>query len=141
MISLDYSIIPALLIFLMLVFALNILLFKPILKVQAERESRSSGLIEQSRRKLENQGKLFEEYEAKIKSARAEGYRLQEQVRAEAMKKRAEAIETARKSAERMIGESRASIQTEVQAAKSQMAAEAREIARGIAATILQRSA
>ncbi len=141
MVSLDYSIIPAILIFLVLVFALNILLFKPILKIQAERESRSSGLIDQCRKELQNQQNLFREYEAKIKQGRAEGYRLQDQLRGEAMKKRAEAIEAARNGAERMTEDARASIRNEVQAAKLQMAVEVREIARGIAAAILQRSA
>ena len=141
MISLDYSVIPAILIFLTLIFALNYLLFKPIQKVQAERASRSSGLIDQSRRELENQQKLFKQYEERIKHARAEGYKIQDQWRAEAMKKRSGAIEEARKSAEQVMEQSRASIRAELQAAKSQLAGEAQEIARGIAATILQRSA
>jgi len=90
---------------------------------------------------LENQQILVKEYAEKIKRARAEGYRFQDQSRGEAMKKRSGAIEEARKSVEQMTEQSRASIRAEVQAAKSQMADEAREIARGIAATILQRSA
>jgi F-type H+-transporting ATPase subunit b len=141
MISLDYSLIPAILIFLTLIFALNYLLFKPIQRVQAERESRTTGLIAQSRRELENQQKLFEEYEEKIRRARTEGYQIQEQWRADAMKKRSGALDEARGSAEQIIEQSRASISAEVQAAKTQLAGEAREIARGITATILQRSA
>jgi F-type H+-transporting ATPase subunit b len=141
MISLDYSVIPAILIFLTLIFALNYLLFKPIQRIQAERESRSSGLIAQSRRELETQQKLFREYEEKIKDARAEGYRIQDQWRTEAMKQRSGALEEARRGAEQMMEQSKASIGAELQAAKTQMAGEAQEIARGIAATILQRSA
>jgi F-type H+-transporting ATPase subunit b len=141
MISLDSSIIPAILIFLALIFVLNHLLFKPLLMIQAQRESRSAGLIARSRMQLESQQDLFRQYEEKIKSARAEAYRHQEQRRGEALKKRAEALDAARKAGERMTEESRGSIRTEVQAAKEQMASEAREIALGIAATILRRSA
>jgi F-type H+-transporting ATPase subunit b len=141
MISLDSSIIPAILIFLALIFVLNHFLFKPLLKIQAERESRSAGLIARSRMELESQQDLFRQYEAKIKGARAEAYRYQEQLRGEALKKRSEDLDAAREAGERITEESRGSIQTEVRAAKEQMASEAREIARGIAAMILRRSA
>ncbi len=141
MVSLDYSIIPAILIFLVLIFALNSLLFRPILKIQAERASRTSGLIEQSRAQLETQQNLFNEYEAKIRNARSEGYRLQDQVRSDASKKRAETIDAARRGAEELTGRSKVSIAADVRAAKEQMAAEAVEIAGRIAAMILQRPA
>jgi F-type H+-transporting ATPase subunit b len=141
MISLDSSIIPALLIFLTLILVLNQLLFKPLLRVQAERENRSSGLIAQSRKELENQQDLFGRYEESIKAARAEGYRHLEERRGEALKKRAEALEAARKSGVKLTQESRGAVQAEVQAAKKQMDSEARELARGIAASILRRTA
>ena len=139
MVSLDYSIIPAILIFLVLIFALNSLLFKPILRIQEERVKRTSGLMEQSMREVEDQQRLFGEYEAKIKNARAEGYRLQDQIRGEAAKKRAETIEEARKSAEQKTEQSKSLIAAELKAAKEKMADEAGEIAGRITATILQR--
>ena len=139
MVSLDYSIIPAILIFLVLIFALNSLLFRPILRIQEERVKRTSGLMEQSRREVEDQQRLFGEYEAKIKNARTEGYRLQDQIRGEAAKKRAETIDEARKSAERVTEQSKSQIAAEVKAAKEKMADEAGEIAGRITAMILQR--
>ena len=141
MISLDYSIIPAVLIFLSLVFALNYLLFKPLMKVRDEREERTTGLIAQAQRKLDHQLDLFNRYQAAIKAGRLEGYRAQERARSEAMRKRAEALEQARKRAETLVQESRTSLQTQVQTAKDQLDREAQDLARGIAATILQRSA
>ncbi len=141
MVSLDFSIIPAILIFLALIFAMNSILFRPILRIQEERLKRTSGLIEQSKRELEDQQNLFRDYEAKIRQARFEGYQLQEQIRGEAAKKRAETIEGARKDAEKMTEESKALIAAELKAAKEKMAAEARDLASRIAAMILQRSA
>ena len=141
MISLDSSLIPALLIFLALIFLLNRLLFKPLLQIQTERESRSSGLVAQSHRELESQQGLFRRYEESIKAARAEAYRHLELRRGEALEKRTEALDDARKSGERLTQESRGSVQAEVRAAKQQMDSEAREIARGIAASILRRPA
>jgi F-type H+-transporting ATPase subunit b len=141
MISLDGSIIPAILVFLVLVVALNRLLFQPILKVQEERESRTTGLMTQTRKKLDHNLELFDQYQTAIKNCRLEGYRRQEQVRAEAMKNRAEALAQARSDAEKLMQESRDFIQAQVQAAKAKLDYEAREIAGGIAASILRRTA
>ncbi len=141
MVSLDYSIIPAILIFLSVIIALNYILFKPLMRVQAEREQRTTGIMETARKNLDHHLDLFNRYQETIKNGRLEGYRLQEQVRSEAMKKRAEALAEARNSAEKLVQESRATIQAQVQAAKKQLSAEAEEIARGIAATVMQRSA
>ncbi len=141
MVSLDYSIIPAILIFLALIFALNSLLFRPILRIHEERAKRTSGLVELSRREVEAQQNLFREYEAKIRKARTEGYRLQDQIRSDAAKRRAEIIEQARRGAEKMIEQSKALIAAEAGVAKEMMAAEAGEIADRITALILQRPA
>jgi len=128
-------------VFLGLIAALNFLLFQPLLRVQAERESRTTGLVAQARKKQEHYTDLFDGYQTAIKSARMEGYRLQEQVRSDAMQRRAETLALARQKAEQLIQESRDSIQTQVEAARSELEHDAQEIALGIAATILQRSA
>jgi len=140
MISLDGSIIPALIIFLVLIAALNKLLFKPLLRIQAEREGRTTGLVNQSREKMNNQLGLLNEYQASIKNARMEGYRQQELLRAEAMKKRAEVLAQSRTAAEQMIRDSRDSIHTQVETAKQQLALDAQDLARKITATVLGRS-
>ncbi len=141
MVSLDYSLIPAILIFLTVVIALNYLLFKPLMRVQAEREERTTGVIELARKKLSHHLDLFDRYQAAIKAGRLEGYRLQEQARAEAEKKRAEVLGLARQRAETLLQESRTSIQAQMQAAKQQLSRDVHEMARGIATAILQRSA
>jgi len=140
MISLDWSIVPAIVIFLLLVFALNQLLFKPLQKIQAERESRTSGLMSEAQAKINHQLSLLEEYQATIKNARMEAYRQQEQLRNEAMKKRAEVLAKARTAGEQLILDSRTSILSQVETAKRQLDLEAKELARGITSTILGRS-
>ena len=141
MISLDWSIIPAIIIFLLLIFALDQLLFKPLQKVQAERESRTSGLISDARSKMNHQLGLFNEYQATIKNARMEAYRQQDQLRNIAIKKRAEVLAKARTTGEQLIRDSRASILSQVETAKRQLDMEAQELARGIASTVLGRPA
>jgi F-type H+-transporting ATPase subunit b len=141
MISLDASIIAAIIIFLLLIAALNQLLFKPLQRVQAERESRTTGMIAEAQSKIGHQLSLLSEYQATIKNARMEAYRQQEQLRSEAMKKRAEVLANARSAGEQMIQDSRASILSQVEGAKRQLDLEAQDLARGITSTILGRSA
>jgi F-type H+-transporting ATPase subunit b len=141
LISLDGSIIPALIIFIVLIAALNSILFKPLARVQADRESRTTGMMAQAQEKIKNQLNLFNKYQASIKNARMEGYRRQEQLRGEAMQKRAEVLAEARKAAELKIKESREVICEQVETAKEQLARDAEEIARKITATVLERSA
>lgn len=141
MISLDASIIPAIIIFLVLIAVLNRLLFKPLQKVQAERESRTTGLMRETQSKMDHQWSLFNEYQATIKNTRMEAYRRQESVRADAMKRRADVLAKAKTAAEQLIQDSRASILSQVETAKRQLDSEAQELARGIASTVLGRSA
>ena len=110
------------------------------MRVQAERESRTSGLLLETQKKIDHHLDLFSSYQASLKNARMQGYRHQEQVRAQAMKKRAEGLESARLNAEKLIQDSRAAIQSQVVTAKEQLGRDAREIARSIVSTILQRS-
>jgi F-type H+-transporting ATPase subunit b len=141
MISIDISIIWAILIFLILVYALNRLLFQPILRVQAERESRTSGLMEQSRKQVEHYLEMFGRYQSAIKNGRIEGYRRQEEYRSEAMKRRSDALARARRRAEELVGQSREAVQKQVQTAKNDLEKDAEDIARSIASSVLQRPA
>jgi len=141
MINLDGSIIPAIVIFLLLIAALNSLLYKPLMRILAERESRTTGLMRQAQEDLNRQMVLLSQYQSSVRGARMEGYRRQEQLRAEAQRKRAEMLARSRTVAEEMVQQSRESIRLQVESAKQQLTADAREIARSITATVLGRSA
>jgi len=140
MISLDGSILAALVIFLGTAVALNYLLFRPLLRVQAEREARTTGLVTATRKRLDHQAALFGRYEAAIKQARMEAYRRQELSRAEALSVRAGILDQSRREAEDLLRESRETLRGEVMSAKERLAGEAAEIARVIAAAVLQRA-
>lgn len=141
MISVDGSIIAAIIIFVLLIFALDRLLFRPLLHVMDERQVRTSGTVAEANRRMQHYAELLERYQSAIKEARAEGYRIQEQARFEGMRKRSEMLEAARAGAESLIRESRESIRDQVHAAKAQLESEAQGLARTIAAAILKRPA
>ena len=137
MISLDWSIVPAILIFILTIVALNYLLILPICRIQEEREKRTTGLMTRSRQDLDHQMLLFDRYRATIKNARMEGYRLVEKARSEALSTRSAALGGARTSAEQLIRDGRESLQHQVAAAKVSLDRETRETAGRIAAAIL----
>lgn len=141
MISLDGSIIAAVIIFLTLLVALNFLLFRPLLSIQAERERRTSGMVADSHRKLEHNSELFERYAATVKQARLEAYQRNEQMRARAMSQRASALEDSRRKSEELVAASRESIRSQTAAAKALLEREAGEIAGTIVAAVLQKPA
>jgi len=141
MISLDLSIIPALVIFILTVIALNYLLFKPVTRIQEERAKRTTGLMAQSQQDLAHHLQLFDQYQATIKNARIEGYRRIEKSRSEALLSRSAALDKARKSAEQLTQDARDSIRVQVTAAKTRLEQEAQELSGRIASSILRRPA
>jgi F-type H+-transporting ATPase subunit b len=141
MISLDWSIIPAILVFIATIIILNFLLFRPVLKVQAERESKTTGLMSQTRKDLDHHLSLFDQYQATVKNARREGYRLVEKSRTDALQYRNTRLEKGRGGAEQLTLEAREMIRSQVVEAKARLERDAQEIARQIASAILRRSA
>ncbi len=141
MIGIDYSLVAAVLIFLSVVFALNFILLRPLNRVLEERASRTTGMVGKANDDIRRSIELFGQYQAALKAARIEGYRRMDMARAEALKKRAEALAAARTQAEQMIKESRVAIRAQAEESKSRLGRDVDEIAQAIAASILGRPA
>jgi F-type H+-transporting ATPase subunit b len=141
MINVDWSIIPAILIFVLTIVVLNYVFFRPLVRVQQEREMRTTGLMSQTQQRMAHHLHLFDQYQATIRNARMDGYRLAEEARSEGLRYRSEALGRARTSAERLTQEARDSIQAQVNAAKLRLGYDAQELARRISLTVLRRSA
>lgn len=141
MVSLDSSIIPAIIIFLSLVIALHYLLFQPLMRIQAQREKLTTGSLAESRKTLDLYTEQMDKYQAAIRNGRMETYRHQERIRAEAMKRRADALQQARTRAEQMLKESQDYLSGQVQAAKAQLTQEVQYLASAIASALLHRRA
>ena len=141
MISLDSSIIPAIIIFLSVVVALNYLLFQPLIRIQAQREKLTTGSMAESQKKTQYFVDQMDSYQATIREGRMEAYRQQELIRSDAMKKRVDILGRSRTAAERLVLESREQSNAQVQAAKLDLTREARDLAAGIASAVLRRPA
>jgi F-type H+-transporting ATPase subunit b len=124
---------------LVMVFILNATLFKPINRILEEREKRTGGRSGQARDILRSVEEKTANYEHSLREARAEGYRLMEQVRAEAMQERQGVLSAMREEVERSIMEQKEAIAAQTEEARATLGTEAQRVAREIGERILHR--
>jgi F-type H+-transporting ATPase subunit b len=139
-ISPDGSLVFVLILFLIFVFVLNRILFRPIGRVLDERETLTAGAVSEARAVTRRYESKLTEYEAAIRQARAESYRRSEQERAAALDERRRLIEEAKQHANEEIGQAKEEIKGQVAAARAALESESRQIAERISRTVLGRT-
>jgi F-type H+-transporting ATPase subunit b len=132
MITLDYSVVYQIILFVVLWLILNKVLFQPYLHLLDERERKTTGAQHDSV-DLENEGaKLKGQYEEKIADAQAAGYAAKEAIVQDARQQRekilGEAREEAAKTLNRLRQEIAAAVEQERQLAASEVAVVAGEM-------------
>jgi F-type H+-transporting ATPase subunit b len=140
-ISPDGSLVFVFILFLIFVFLLNRILFRPISRVLDERETLTEGAAHEARAARRSYDTRLAEYEAAIRQARAESYRRSEQERAAALDERRRLIEQEKQRANEEIGRARQEIDRQVTAARTTLESESRQIAERISRTVLGRTA
>jgi len=138
-ISPDGSLVFVLILFLIFVFVLNRILFRPIGRVLDERQTLTEGAANEARAARHRYESKLAEYEATIRQARAESYRRSEQQRAAALDERRRLIEEAKQHANEEIGLARKEIESQVTAARAALESESRQIAERISRNVLGR--
>lgn len=136
----NITLVYVLILFLIFVFVLNQILFKPISKVLAERESLTEGAAAEARAAARQYQTRLANYEETIRQARAETYRRLEQSRKAALEDRQKLIDAARAQSESDISVAREQIAAEAVAARVELDQESRQIAEQISRTILGRA-
>jgi F-type H+-transporting ATPase subunit b len=126
-------------IILVMVFILNNTLFKPINRILEERERRTRGRSGEAKDILQRVEEATTNYERTLREARAEGYRLMEQERAEAMNERQIKLNTLREEINRTVEEEKELIRVQAAEARETLGADARSIAVEIGSQILHR--
>lgn len=126
-------------IILLMVFILNRTLFKPINRILEERDKRTRGRSGQARKILSDVEAKLSAYERALREARAEGYRLMEQERAEAIRERQIKLNAIREEIGRTVAAEQESIRAQAEAARATLESNAYEIAAEISAHILRR--
>ena len=139
-ISPNGSLVFVLILFLIFVFVLNRILFRPISRVLDERQTLTEGSANEARAARRRYEARLAEYEATIRQARAESYRRSEQDRAVALDERRHLIEEAKLQAHDQIASAKTEIERQVAQARTALESEARQIAERISRTVLGRT-
>jgi F-type H+-transporting ATPase subunit b len=140
MISLDYSVVYQIVLFLIVWLILSKVLFRPYLGLLEERERRTLGTQHDST-DLEHEGaRLRAQYEEKIAQAQAAGYAAKEAILQEARQQRERVLNQAREEAMGMLEGVRREVESQIQKERQFAAAEVRTIAQEMASKILGRN-
>ncbi|HVP28961.1 MAG TPA: ATP synthase F0 subunit B [Myxococcota bacterium] len=126
--------------FAILVPVLNVLLFKPVLRVLDEREQRIDG----ARRRAEEMTRKAEatllKYEGAIQDARAAAEAERKQTLERAQREHAGAVAEERTQAEQTLERARREVMGALAGARGQLQAQSRELARDVASRVLGRA-
>lgn len=139
MISIDFSLVVQIALFLVLWSILRRVLFGPVGRLMAERERRTEGTHAEARSMMEEGKELQARYDAAIANARAEGEAVRSEIREEALKARNAVVSQGREAAARRIQEMREEVRRELEAARGVAAQDAETLARQMAEKVLGR--
>lgn len=123
----------------LMVFILNVTLFRPINRILEDRERRTSGRSGEAQEILRRVESNMGTYERSLREARAEGYQLLERQRAEAMSRRQGELSGLRDELNRTVEEEKNAILTQAQHAQASLEGDTRRIAGEISHQILGR--
>lgn len=135
----DGSLIVHGVIIIMMVVVLNRTLFKPINRILQERSSRTDGVVGEARRALDQIEESLRQYEQTLRSARAEGYRLLELQRLEAIREKERQLVSAKEVLGEQTAAAKEGIKVQTENARTTLGSEAEKIALKISAQILGR--
>ena len=140
MISLDFSVVYQILLFLVFWAILSKILFRPYLGVLEERERNISGARHETG-DLEQEGeRLRAQYEEKIAQAEAAGNVLKEAILQEARQQREKILSQAREEATSALQNVRREVQTQLEIERQRAAAQVTGLAHDMVSKILGRS-
>ncbi len=122
-----------------MVMVLNRTLFRPINRILEERDRRTTVLLSEAEQTLARIDESLRQYEQTLRRARAEGYQLLEQQRAEAIRERERQIGSARELLSKQTSTEKQQIRLQAEVARMTLLQEAREMALRITSQILGR--
>lgn len=135
--SLAIGAIPTLILFILLVFAYRFILYRPLMKVRAERRERTMGAMEKSRLAIAAADARTQEYEAKLRAARAEIFRQRENRMQQRNAEKESALSAARLAAQQRVHEAQAALEAQSREARRQIEGAAGPLAAQVLAAVL----
>ncbi|MBK7996082.1 MAG: ATP synthase F0 subunit B [Blastocatellia bacterium] len=139
LLSADLSLLVVLAIFIVLVYALDAIIFQPILKVLDQRERLTTGAVDEAKKAAHDYDKQLANYEEKIRAARAESYKMLEDKRKTALDERTQKLAQVKQAISDKISASKQEITNTTGQAKTKLESESIQIAQSIAHNLLKR--
>jgi len=133
--------IPTVVLLLFLYFYLKLMLSGPLTRVLKQRDELTVGTRAAAQKSLKDAERKVQEYEAKMREARAEVYREQEETRKRWLEDQASQVESARARTGYTVQQAKEQMAVEITAARQTLAASAAELADQIANAVLSRRA
>jgi F-type H+-transporting ATPase subunit b len=133
--------IPTLILFITLVLAYRYILYGRLMETRAEREERTAGALEKSRQAIGQADVRSQEYEAKLRAARAEIFRRREQRIQQWNAEREAALVAARQVAQQRVQAAQAALEAQSVDARRQIEASASQLAAQVLAAVLPAAA
>lgn len=133
------ELITLVLLFVFLIYPLNVLIFRPIFGVLDEREERIVGARRRGEQLERDAAEVMERYEAGIRDVRAESELARRETLDTAREQRAELADQARGNAESEIDRGRTAIASSLEEARGTLRGSSRELAQQAAERILGR--
>ena len=126
---------------LVLYFYFKAMLFKPLEKLRGQRDELTKGARKAAHHSLNEAERKTQEFEAKLRDARNEVYREQEEIRKKWLADQTTQIASAREASAQAIQKAKEQIAAEVATARASLGDQAGTLADQITMAILQRSA
>ena len=126
-------------IILLMVYLLNVTLYKPINQILASREKRTRGRLSEAEEITQNVNAKISDYETSLRQARAEAYAMTEAQRGEAMKDRQQKLNDTRAELAASLAREKETIQQQASAARQTLGEDARRLATEIGGRVLRR--
>jgi F-type H+-transporting ATPase subunit b len=133
--------IPTLILFITLVLAYRYILYGRLMETRAEREKRTAGALEKSRQAIVQADVRSQEYEAKLRAARAEIFRRREQRIQQWNAEREAALVAARQVAQQRVQAAQDALEAQSVDARKQIEASAGQLAAQVLAAVLPAAA
>ena len=129
--------IPTIVFMVLLYATYTVLVHKPLVKVLAERRSKTEGAVEKARADIAAAEARTAEYEQRLREARVAVFKNQEALRQKALQARAAAVAEARNNAQAQVEQAKAAIEQDKTAAQISLQAESGKLAAEIIRAVL----
>ncbi len=133
--------VPTAILFIVLVLAYRFILYGPLMKAREERRGRTTGALEKSRLAIGQADVRTQEYEAKLRAARAEIFRNREQRLQRLNTERESALAAARQTSQQQVQAAQAALGGQSEGARRQIEASANQLAAQVLAAVLPAAA